>query len=478
MPASPRTYALAALIVTVLALGVSACATGDDEPRGRAQPPRVATTTTAETTEPAPVPEVAVRVVDGDSGKPVRGARVAVAGEIAASGGDGLVRFAEPPRRSVKLRVSARRYETETLRVRLRGRKAPRVPIWRPALQWPMYGVTPARTQAQTAIRLRPPFRRVWKRSLRSLIEFPAVVWKGVAYVNNSEGWLHAIAMEDGRVLWRKRVGTLMASSPGLDPKRGLVVTTSMSPGYVNVLSMRTGRVRWRFYTGRSEPSPVIRNGVAYFGAANGNVYALDLDRRRTRWVYRGGVKITSSPALVRNRLYFGDYAGRVLALKARTGRVVWTGSAGGRVYGTVAVARGRVFAPSVFSGLSALSARTGRLLWRIPSSTYVYSSPAYFRNRVYFGTYAGMVMSASARSGRILWSRPAGGSVSAAVQIVSGVVYAGTFRRRITAWHWRSGRELWTFRAGRYVPVSGNGSRLLVHGSMNIWAMEPKRRP
>ena len=122
--------------------------------------------------------------------------------------------------------------------------------------------------------------------------------------------------------------------------------------------SLETGKLRWRFYTGLTEPSPVIRDGVAYFGATNGNVYALDLDTHRPRWVFHGGVKITSSPALVGNRLYFGDYAGRVFALDSRNGRVIWRGSAGGRVYGTVAVAGGRVFAPSVFSGLSALSAK------------------------------------------------------------------------------------------------------------------------
>jgi outer membrane protein assembly factor BamB len=251
-----------------------------------------------------------------------------------------------------------------------------------------------------------------------------------------------------------------------------------MSPGYVSVVSMDTGRVRWRYYTGRTEPSPVIRGGVAYFGAANGNVYALDLDRRRPRWVFRGGVKITSSTALVGNRLYFGDYAGRVFALSARTGRVIWTGSAGSRVYGTVAVAGGRVFAPSVFSGLSALSARSGRRLWRIPVGRYVYSSPAVFRGRVYFGAYTGFVYCADARSGRIIWARSAGGgAVSGAVEVVAGVVYAATLKDRMAAFHWRTGRELWTFSHGEYVPVSGNGERLLLHGYRTIWAVVPKRR-
>jgi outer membrane protein assembly factor BamB len=130
-----------------------------------------------------------------------------------------------------------------------------------------------------------------------------------------------------------------------------------------------------------------------------------------------------------------------------------------------------------VFSGLSALSAQSGRLLWRIPVGVYLYSSPAVFRGRVYFGTYAARVYSVDARSGRIFWTRPAGGPVSGAVEIVAGVVYASSFGNLTTAWHWRSGRTLWTFPHGRYVPVSGNGARLLLHGASQIWAVRPKRR-
>ncbi|MGH3007364.1 MAG: PQQ-binding-like beta-propeller repeat protein [Gaiellaceae bacterium] len=466
------------LAAVALALGVAACSGEDEGEEESRSPPQAAPETEAqEAPAPPPAPETAVRVLDGDTSKPVAGARVVVQGQNARTSDDGVAELGAPRGRKVTVRVSARGYGTEAVRLSFRERRAQKVRLWRPSLQWPMYGVNPARTQVHSGIKLRPPFRVVWKRNLRSLLEFSAIVWNGVAYVSNIDGFLYALSMKSGRTLWRKRVGTRMASSPGLDPKRRVLVTTSMSPGDVKVVSMDTGRVRWRFSTGRAEPSPVIRNGIAYFGAANGNVYALDLDRRRPRWTFRGGVKITGSPTLVGNRLYIGDYSGRVFALNVRTGRVIWTGSAGTRVYGTVAVAGGRVFAPSVFSGMSALSARTGRRLWRIPIGAYTYSSPAVFRNRVYFGTYEGLVYCVNARSGRILWTRPAGGRVSGAVQVVAGVVYAASIDNRTTAWHWRTGRQVWSSPYGEYVPISGNGERLLLHGAKRIWALDPRRR-
>jgi outer membrane protein assembly factor BamB len=417
-----------------------------------------------------------VRVVDGDSSKPLRSARVTVAGEVVRTSATGIASFQLAERSRLRVDVSAPGYEAVRTRVDVR-RNGARVRVWRRATQWTMYGANPARTQSQSAIRLRPPFRPIWHRPLHGLVEFPAVVWEGVAYVNNFPGWLRAVSMRDGRVLWKRRIGTLVAASPAVDPDRGLLLVTTMEPGYVKALDLQTGKVRWRYYTGRAEPSPVIRDGIAYLAATNGNVFALDLDRHKPRWIFHGGVKVTSSPALVGNRLYYGDYAGRVFALNSRSGRVIWQASAGSRVYGTVAVAGGRVFAPSVFSGVSALSAHSGRLLWRIPIGAYTYSSPAVYRGRVYFGTYEGLVYSADARSGRVYWRRPAGGAVSGAAQVVNGVVYAGSFGSRITAWSWRSGRVLWSFPHGRYVPVSGNGSVLLMHGGGKLWGVVPKRK-
>ena len=477
MTSARHTYAFCVIVAlpAALALALVGCGGGGDDDGDVAAIPRAPDVTVRTPAPPPAPPQVAIRVVDGDSGKPVRDARVLVSGDAARSASTGVAQVAEPAHRRFRVVISARGYERRSMRVTMRGDRA-EVRVWRTATQWPMYGATPARTQVHPAIKLRPPFKRIWHRNLHGLIEFPAVVWQGVAYVNNFYGWLRAINVRTGRVLWQRRIGSLVAASPAVDPKRNILVTTTMQPGYVYAISLANGKIKWRYYTGMAEPSPVLRNGVAYFGTTGGNVYALDLDRRKPRWVFHGGVKITSSPALVGNRLYFGDYAGRVFALNARTGRVVWRGSAGTRVYGTVAVSHGRVFAPSVFSGLSALSARTGRLLWRIPVGVYLYSSPAVFRGRVYFGTYAGLVYSADARTGKILWSRPAGGAVSGAVQVVNGVVYAASMGSRITAWSWRGGRELWTFPHGRYVPVSGNGSVLLMHGGGAIWGVVPKR--
>jgi outer membrane protein assembly factor BamB len=460
-----------AFISFVIAL--AACAGDDDResaPQPPPPPPRVPTVS-------AITPETLVRVVDGDTRRSVDAAVVRIGKAVGRADDDGVARVEGSEEERVVARVSAPGYISRRVSIPSGQERPATVSIWRRNLQWPLYGATPARTQAHRSIKLRPPFRVVWRREMRALIEFPAVVWEGVAYISNYRGVLAAVSMRKGRILWRKRIAKKSASSPAVDPKRRRLVVTSKELGSVKIVDMDTGRVRWKRATARAEASPLVARDLAYFGDEAGRMYALDLRRRKMRWVFSGAGKITSSPALANGRLYFGDYRGRVYALNARTGRRVWTGSAGSRVYGTVAVANGRVFAPSVFSGLSALSARTGRRLWRIPVGAYLYSSPAYYRGRVYFGTHAGVVYCVSARSGRILWRRSTGGAVSGAIVVVGGVAYAASFNSRISGWNWRTGRKLWSFPQGRYVAVSGNGGRLLMHGRHGLWAVVPKRR-
>jgi outer membrane protein assembly factor BamB len=464
------------LLALVLTTAVVAC-TGDDAATEAAPTEtRAAPTTTeeTETAEPEP-PPILVRVVDGDTGRRVPDAVVRVGATEARSDARGRAALQLGTRRRAAFRVRAPGYSPETVRARLRGRPVV-VRVYRPAYQWTMYGANLARTQAHPAIKLRPPFRVAWRRNVGSLMEFPAVVWQGVGYVSNIQGYVTAISLDRGKVLWRTRVGTLLAASPGIAPERNELVVPTMAPGELVVLNMRNGRKRWTYPTGRAEPSPAIRDGIAYFGATNGNVYAINLERRRPRWVYQGGIKVTSSVAVVGKRVFFGDYAGRVICLNARTGRTIWVGSAGSRVYGTVAVAGGRVFAPSVFSGLSTLSARSGRLLWRNPVGVYLYSSPGYYRGRVYYGTYAGNVYSASARTGRVLWARNVGRAVSGAVQVVGGVVYAASFAGETNGWHWRTGRHVFRFGKGKYVPISGNAGKLLLHGVRTMYALVPRK--
>jgi outer membrane protein assembly factor BamB len=132
---------------------------------------------------------------------------------------------------------------------------------------------------------------------------------------------------------------------------------------------------------------------------------------------------------------------------------------------------------PSSTGGSLTAFSTGGRYLWRVGTGSYVYSSPAVWAGRVFFGSYNGRMYAVAASSGRVLWSVRAGGPVSGAVTVVGGVAYAGSTRGRIVGADAKSGRVLLRFPHGEYVPVSGNGRRLLLHGYSRLFAVDPKRR-
>ena len=117
-----------------------------------------------------------------------------------------------------------------------------------------------------------------------------------------------------------------------------------------------------------------------------------------------------------------------------------------------------------------------GRYLWRVATGSYVYSSPAAAGGRVFFGSYNGVFYGVSAASGRVLWQVGTGGAISGAAVVVDGVAYAGSFAHRIVGVDARSGHVVLWFKHGHYVPVSGNGMRLLFHGYSTLYAVEPAR--
>jgi outer membrane protein assembly factor BamB len=415
-----------------------------------------------------------VTVVNGDTNRRVRNAIVRLGGRADRTNRRGVANIRVPVRRSLNVTVKARGYTPRTIREPFQRKRKVVIRIYRPALQWPLYGASALRSQAQTEIALRPPFRVVWSRGMGSLIEFPAVVSDGVAYIANIHGTVRALSMRDGTVLWRRDVRHgKMAASPAVV---GDDLVVHGMDGVVRVLDRRTGRTRWsRSFGSPIESSPLVRDRIDYFGAWNGNVYALDLRTRKLRWVFRGGYKITSSAALADRTLYIGDYGGRLLALTPGSGRLRWSASVNGRIYGTPAVWAGRVFVPSSDGGsLTAFSTR-GRYLWRVHTGSYVYSSPAVWGGHVFFGSYNGLLYSLSARSGRLRWAVPTGGPISGAPAVVDGVAYAGSFAHRIVGVDADSGRVLLRFPHGEYVPVSGSGGRLLLHGYSRLYAVEPR---
>ena len=426
----------------------------------------------------APAPRehrVLVTVVDGDTHRRVPHVRVRIGHRTAVSNRRGVARIPLERRAPLVTVASKKGYATRAVRLAFHTHPKSTIRIYQRRLQWSMYGAGPKRSNAQPSIKLRPPFRVVWSRALGGLVEFPAVVADGIAYIANARGTIRALDMRTGDVVWRHDTPHgKMASSPAV---WGTTLVVHGMDGHVWILRRSDGRLLWHHTAGSPiESSPVvIGKGIDVFGAWNGTVTALDLRTHRVRWRRAFGCKITSSAAYAGSTLYLGDYCGRLLALRAANGALKWSRAVNGRVYGTPAVSAGRVFVPSSTGGSLTAFSTGGTRLWSRSTGSYVYSSPAVAHGRVFFGSYNGVFYGLLARNGRTLWTHPTGGPISGAAVVVDGVAYAGSFAHRILGVNAATGRVVLDFPHGEYVPVSGSGKRLLLHGYSRVFAVESR---
>jgi outer membrane protein assembly factor BamB len=357
---------------------------------------------------------------------------------------------------------------------------------------WPMYGYTPEHTRFMPApSRVFPPFKIEWIRPGDSLLEFPPALQGDHIFQLADDGVLNAINLHTGHTFWRRRVGSLSASSPAI--AGGAIYVTVLAraggvrKGEALALAYKTGRVLWsRALPSPSESSPLVNDGRVFFGSQNGTVYALNAHDGDVIWTYHAAGAVKASPTLAGGVLYFGDYSGHVQAISARTGRRIWdSGSEGallgsGTFYSTAAVMYGRVFLGNTDGRIYAYDAHDGSLDWAVQTGAYVYSSPAIvgapgLGPTVYMGSYDGTFYALNARSGRIEWRFHPGGRISGSATIIGRVVYfADLAQHRTYGLGISTGRVVFQMRTGSFDPVISDGQDIYLTGLTGLYGLVP----
>jgi outer membrane protein assembly factor BamB len=355
---------------------------------------------------------------------------------------------------------------------------------------WPIYGYNQARTRYLAAKGIKPPFKRLWKYGDGPLLEFPPVFARGRLYLLDNNGHAIALDADSGRVLWKRRIGQLNASSPTYARHRLFVV--SLIPGQVLALNPRTGKTEWKKELGsRSESSPVVVGDRVFFGDEGGTLHAVDRRNGSTRWDTSLCGAIKAAPAYRRGVLFVGDYGGCMSAVSARTGNVKWQSSSQGLGFGTTgafystpAVAFGRVFSGNNDHRVYSFDAEDGTAAWSHSTGGQVYSGPAVADTpntgpTVYIGSLDGNAYALNAKTGETRWSRSVGGRILGSLSAVGNIVYAGTYEGTTTyGFGMRYGRPVFKYgTGGANSPAVSDGRRIYLTGYSSVTALQPLTR-
>jgi outer membrane protein assembly factor BamB len=357
---------------------------------------------------------------------------------------------------------------------------------------WPEYGRVPARTRANPALDLTPPFTEVWHHDAGALLEFPPVVANGLATVGTNAGRAMAIDIRTGAERWNVALRGRVASSPAIVPAPPgggppLALFTTMK-GDLVALDLATGAEQWRYSAGSSmESSPLIADHSAYVGTLDGRVLRIDLATHAPIWEARAAGQVKASLALSGPNVVVGDYAGRITAFTRKDGAVVWQATSpgprfagSGRFYAGPAVAYGRVYVGNVNGYVVALDADTGALAWTRALGDYVYSSAAVADETVYVGSYDGGLYALDAITGEVRWRHDAGERISGSASVIGKLVYASTLARipkegTSFALDAETGAQRMTFPDGRYSPAVGVNGLLILTGIRTLYGLRPE---
>ena len=356
----------------------------------------------------------------------------------------------------------------------------------RKTVNWPIFGLNPARTRFLPAKGVKPPYRLIWHYTGKPLLEFPPVYAAGRLYFIDNNGNAYALNANTGKVLWHRRVGRLNASSPAYHRNRIYIV--NLVPGHVVKLDARTGRLLWkRPLPDRAESSPVVIGRSIYFGCEDGNLYSLSTVNGNVRWATPLGGPVKAAPAYYRGVLYVGDYGGYMNAVRAKDGKLVWQSDSlgqgfgtSGAFYSTPAVAFGRVYAGNNDTRVYSFDRRDGTIAWTYSTGGYAYSGPAVARTShtgptVYIGSFDGNVYAFNAKNGVPRWIHSAGGSVIGSLSVVGDIVYAAEFTNGSTVgFAIKTGRRVFRYKTGTYTPVVSDGRRIYLVGYSSINALQP----
>jgi outer membrane protein assembly factor BamB len=148
--------------------------------------------------------------------------------------------------------------------------------------------------------------------------------------------------------------------------------------------------IKWKLRLGSQERQsvvfnpPIVKGDTIYFGAADGNFYALDIRSGYMRWVFKTKGIINSVPFADEHRVYFGSNDGKVYAISLQDGRQLWSFKTESTVQSNIVRYRDSVVFTSD-AGSTYFLTPEGQLKHVLPNPVWHYDAFQFSDNVMYF---------------------------------------------------------------------------------------------
>jgi len=345
------------------------------------------------------------------------------------------------------------------------------------AKDWPTFMRDTARSGLADAAEVRD-LKLSRTRALHAPVCASPVVVGDRLFVAAENGNLYALDLATLKTAWLFHTEGAIASTPAVADGR---IHFLSRDGVFYTLSL-DGQLLWRFRTGGEhrfaavggygldsslgpvpdpwdlwQSSPLVHDGVVYFGSSDGHVRALDAATGKLLWAHDAGDPVHAPPAWAGGKIVIGTWGTRLLALDARTGTQLWAFQGGADR--KMSVMLGITAAPSVdgdtvYAGardgfVYALDAGTGALKWKYDAAgSWVLATAAIDDRNIYFGTSdTGLFVALDKKTGKETFRAATGVWTYASPVVSGGAVIAATMTGTLEAYDTATGARTWTWR-------------------------------
>jgi len=172
----------------------------------------------------------------------------------------------------------------------------------------------------------------LWSFETGDIVHASPAVANDTVYIGSWDSYFYALDAATGREKWRFKSGddpvyqnqVGFQSSPAVSNG---VVYVGCRDGHVYAIDANTGKKNWDYSTSQSwvNGTPAVRDGVVYVGTSDTfRFHALDAKTGRLIFAFDAHSLIFGSAAIAGDLAYFGAFNGRLYAVDARSGKLAW----------------------------------------------------------------------------------------------------------------------------------------------------------
>jgi eukaryotic-like serine/threonine-protein kinase len=161
---------------------------------------------------------------------------------------------------------------------------------------------------------------QLWIKDIKESVHSSPVSDGKVIFISTDKGDILALDAEDGKILYRKKMGSAITS--GMTVYKQNLFFGNVR-GVLFSVNKNDGEINWQFNSGfKITATPVIKNDEIFIVNLAGNIHSVNASSGKENWKDSTGGVLNSTPLLAENTLIIPDLKNRILFSDTKNGKI------------------------------------------------------------------------------------------------------------------------------------------------------------